>query len=58
LPDGAEIGLDTSSGQTMALQAGPGALFAADAARSDFPILNAGDLPVSFTAAGRGSFGG
>jgi DNA polymerase-3 subunit beta len=49
LPDGAEIGLDTSSGQTMALQAGRARFSLQMLPDADFPDLNAGDLPISFT---------
>ena len=48
LPDGAEIGLDTSSGQTMALKAGRARFSLQMLPDADFPDLNAGDLPFSF----------
>jgi DNA polymerase III subunit beta len=49
LPDGAEIGLDTGSGQTMALQAGRARFSLQMLPDADFPDLNPGELPVSFT---------
>lgn len=49
LPDGAEIGLDTGSGQTMALKAGRAHFALQMLPDADFPDLNAGDLPFSFT---------
>jgi DNA polymerase III subunit beta len=49
LPDGAEIALDTESGQSMALKAGRARFALQMLPDSDFPDLNAGDLPVSFT---------
>ena len=49
LPDGAEIGLDSGSGQTMALQAGRARFALQMLPDADFPDLNAGDLPFSFT---------
>jgi DNA polymerase-3 subunit beta len=49
LPDGAEIALDTESGQAMALKAGRARFALQMLPDSDFPDLNAGDLPVSFT---------
>jgi DNA polymerase-3 subunit beta len=49
LPDGAEIALDTESGQTMSLKAGRARFALQMLPDSDFPDLNAGDLPVSFT---------
>jgi DNA polymerase-3 subunit beta len=49
LPDGAEIGLDSDSGQTMALKAGRAHFALQMLPDADFPDLNAGDLPVSFT---------
>ena len=49
LPDGAEIALDTESGQTMALKAGRARFALQMLPDSDFPDLNAGDLPVAFT---------
>jgi DNA polymerase-3 subunit beta len=49
LPDGAEISLDTETGQTMALKAGRARFALQMLPDSDFPDLNAGDLPVSFT---------
>jgi DNA polymerase-3 subunit beta len=48
LPDGAEIALDTGSGQTMTLKAGRARFSLQMLPDSDFPDLNAGDLPVSF----------
>ena len=51
LPEGAEIALDTESGQTMALKAGRARFSLQMLPDSDFPDLNAGDLPVSFTLA-------
>jgi DNA polymerase-3 subunit beta len=49
LPDGAEIGLDTGSGQTMALKAGRARFSLQMLPDVDFPDLNAGDLGVTFT---------
>jgi DNA polymerase-3 subunit beta len=49
LPDGAEIGLDTGSGQTMALKAGRARFSLQMLPDADFPDLNAGDLGVTFT---------
>ena len=49
LPDGAEIGLDSGSGQTMALKAGRAHFALQMLPDADFPDLNAGDLPTSFT---------
>ncbi len=49
LPDGAEIALDTESGQTMALKAGRARFALQMLPDSDFPDLNAGELPVAFT---------
>jgi len=51
LPDGAEIALDTESGQTMALRAGRARFALQMLPDSDFPDLNAGELPVTFTLA-------
>lgn len=48
LPDGAEIGLDTGSGQTMALKAGRARFSLQMLPDADFPDLNAGELPFSF----------
>jgi DNA polymerase-3 subunit beta len=48
LPDGAEIGLDTGSGQTMALKAGRAHFALQMLPDADFPDLNAGELPFSF----------
>jgi DNA polymerase-3 subunit beta len=48
LPDGAEIALDTESGQTMSLKAGRARFSLQMLPDSDFPDLNAGELPVSF----------
>ena len=50
LPDGAEIALDTESGQTMALKAGRARFALQMLPDSDFPDLNAGELPVSLHA--------
>ena len=52
LPDGAEIALDTETGQTMALKAGRARFALQMLPDSDFPDLNAGELPVSFTLPG------
>jgi DNA polymerase III subunit beta len=49
LPDGAEIALDTGSGQTMTLKAGRARFSLQMLPDSDFPDLNPGELPVSFT---------
>lgn len=49
LPDGAEISLDSESGQTVALKAGRARFSLQMLPDADFPDLNAGDLPVSFT---------
>jgi DNA polymerase-3 subunit beta len=49
LPDGAEIGLDTGSGQTMALKAGRARFALQMLPDADFPDLNAGELPFAFT---------
>ncbi len=49
LPDGAEIALDTETGQAMALKAGRARFALQMLPDSDFPDLNAGDLPVAFT---------
>ena len=51
LPDGAEIALDTGSGQTMALQAGRARFALQMLPDADFPDLNAGELPFAFTIA-------
>ena len=48
LPDGAEIALDSSSGQTMALQAGRARFALQMLPDSDFPDLSPGELPHSF----------
>ena len=48
LPDGAEIALDSGSGQTMALTAGRARFALQMLPDSDFPDLAAGDLSVSF----------
>ncbi len=48
LPDGAEIALDTGSGQTMALQAGRARFALQMLPDADFPDLNAGELPFAF----------
>jgi len=48
LPEGAEIALDSESGQAMALKAGRARFALQMLPDSDFPDLNAGDLPVSF----------
>jgi DNA polymerase-3 subunit beta len=52
LPEGGEIALDTESGQTMQLKAGRARFSLQMLPDSDFPDLNAGDLPVSFTLPG------
>ena len=52
LPDGAEIALDAESGQTMSLKAGRARFALQMLPDSDFPDLNAGELPVSFTLPG------
>ncbi len=52
LPDGAEISLDTSDGSTMLLQSGRARFSLQMLPDADFPDLNAGDLPVSFTMTG------
>jgi DNA polymerase-3 subunit beta len=49
LPEGAEIALDTESGQTMSLKAGRARFALQMLPDSDFPDLNAGELPVDFT---------
>ena len=49
LPDGAEIGLDTGSGQTMALKSGRARFSLQMLPDADFPDLAAGELPFSFT---------
>ena len=49
LPDGAEISLDTGSGQTMALKAGRARFSLQMLPDSDFPDLQTGDLPITFT---------
>jgi DNA polymerase-3 subunit beta len=49
LPDGSEIELDTSSGQTMALKAGRARFSLQMLPDADFPDLNAGELPFAFT---------
>jgi DNA polymerase-3 subunit beta len=51
LPDGAEIALDTGSGQTMSLQAGRARFALQMLPDADFPDLNAGELPYAFTIA-------
>jgi len=48
LPDGAEIGLDSGSGQIMALKAGRARFSLQMLPEADFPDLNAGELPFSF----------
>ena len=48
LPDGAEIALDSESGQTMSLKAGRARFSLQMLPDSDFPDLNAGELPVTF----------
>jgi DNA polymerase-3 subunit beta len=48
LPDGAEIALDTESGQTMSLKAGRARFALQMLPDSDFPDLNPGELPTSF----------
>jgi len=52
LPDGAEISLDTSDGSTLLLQSGRARFSLQMLPDADFPDLNAGDLPVSFTMTG------
>jgi DNA polymerase-3 subunit beta len=49
LPDGAEIELDSGSGQSMSLKAGRARFALQMLPDADFPDLNAGELPVSFT---------
>jgi DNA polymerase-3 subunit beta len=49
LPDGAEIALDTGSGQTMALTAGRARFALQMLPDADFPDLNPGEMPISFT---------
>jgi DNA polymerase-3 subunit beta len=49
LPDGAEISLDTGSGQTMALKAGRARFSLQMLPDADFPDLQTGDLPITFT---------
>jgi DNA polymerase-3 subunit beta len=49
LPEGSEIALDTEAGQTMALKAGRARFALQMLPDSDFPDLNAGELPVAFT---------
>jgi DNA polymerase-3 subunit beta len=49
LPEGAEIGLDTEGGQTLALKAGRARFSLQMLPNADFPDLNAGELPISFT---------
>lgn len=49
LPDGAEIGLDTEGGSTMALRAGRARFALQMLPDADFPDLNAGELGVAFT---------
>ncbi len=48
LPDGAEIALDTESGQTMSLKAGRARFSLQMLPDSDFPDLNPGELPTAF----------
>jgi len=48
LPDGAEIALDTESGQTMSLKAGRARFALQMLPDSDFPDLNAGELAIAF----------
>ena len=48
LPDGAEIALDSGSGQSMSLVAGRARFSLQMLPDSDFPDLNAGDLPNAF----------
>lgn len=49
LPDGAEVVLDSGDGATMALRAGRARFALQMLPHADFPDLNAGNLPVSFT---------
>ena len=49
LPDGAEISLDTESGQTMSLKAGRARFSLQMLPDSDFPDLSPGELAYSFT---------
>ncbi|HEX9905745.1 MAG TPA: DNA polymerase III subunit beta [Propylenella sp.] len=51
LPEGAEISLDTESGQTMSLKAGRARFSLQMLPDSDFPDLSPGELPYSFTLA-------
>jgi DNA polymerase-3 subunit beta len=51
LPEGAEIALDSGSGQTMSLKAGRARFSLQMLPEADFPDLTAGDLPISFTLA-------
>jgi DNA polymerase-3 subunit beta len=48
IPDGAEIGLDTGSGQTMTIQAGRARFSLQMLPDADFPDLTPGDLPIAF----------
>ena len=48
LPDGAEVELDTGSGQTMSIRAGRARFSLQMLPEADFPDLNAGELPFSF----------
>jgi len=49
VPDGGEISLDTSDGSVMTLLAGRARFQLQMLPDADFPDLNAGDLPVSFS---------
>ncbi|SEQ64615.1 DNA polymerase III, beta subunit [Faunimonas pinastri] len=49
LPDGSEISLETGEGGTMTLRAGRARFSLQMLPDADFPDLNAGDLPTSFT---------
>ena len=50
-PDGSEISLDTGDGGVMTLRAGRARFQLQMLPDADFPDLNAGDLPVSFSIA-------
>ena len=49
VPDGGEISLDTSDGSVMTLLAGRARFQLQMLPDADFPDLNAGDLPISFS---------
>lgn len=49
VPDGGEIAVDTSEGSVMTLSAGRARFQLQMLPDADFPDLNAGDLPVSFS---------